>query len=375
MTNMQSQIRSIIHDDLTLEVSLIHEAIPVPGPEEVLVEIQAAPINPSDLLLLLGPVDPGSIRIEDQAESPVVLGKIFEKARGMIAGRIGQSMMVGNEGAGLVVDGGKSDIAQALKGRMVGVFGGGMYTQYRCLNVNQCLPLLEGTTAEQGASCFVNPMTALGMVETMRMEGHTALVHTAAASNLGQMLNRVCLSDGIGLTNIVRSSEQVAMLEEQGSVHTIDSSQENFQEELTKVITETGATLGFDAVGGGKLPGQILNCMEMSELSKMAGYSAYGSDIYKQIYIYGGLDMSPTTLNRSFGLSWGVGGWLLMPFMMRAGQEIVSKMKKRVATELTTTFTSAYASKVSLAEALSLDTIIQSSKRATGEKILITPQK
>ena len=375
MTNMQSQIRSIIHDDLTLEVSLIHEAIPVPGPEEVLVEIQAAPINPSDLLLLLGPVDPESIRIEKQAESPVVLGKIFEKARGMIAGRIGQSMMVGNEGAGLVVDAGKSDIAQALKGRMVGVFGGGMYTQYRCLNINQCLPLLEGTTAEQGASCFVNPMTALGMVETMRMEGHTALVHTAAASNLGQMLNRVCLSDGIGLTNIVRSSEQVAMLEEQGSVHTIDSSQENFQEELTKVITETGATLGFDAVGGGKLPSQILNCMEMSELSKMADYSAYGSVIYKQIYIYGGLDMSPTTLNRSFGLSWGVGGWLLMPFMMRAGQEIVSKMKNRVATELTTTFTSAYASKVSLAEALSLDTIIQSSKRATGEKILITPQK
>ena len=374
MTNMQSQVRSIIHDDLTLEVSLIHEEIPVPGPEEVLVEIQAAPINPSDLLLLLGPVDPESIRIEKQAESPVVLGKIFEKARGMIDDRIGQSMMVGNEGAGLVVDAGKSDIAQALKGRMVGVFGGGMYTQYRCLNVNQCLPLLEGTTAEQGASCFVNPMTALGMVETMRMEGHTALVHTAAASNLGQMLNRVCLGDGIGLTNIVRSSEHVALLEEQGSVYTIDSSQENFQEELTKVITETGATLGFDAVGGGKLAGQILNCMEMSELSKMAGYSAYGSDIYKQIYIYGGLDMSPTTLNRSFGLSWGVGGWLLMPFMMRAGQEIVSKMKKRVATELTTTFTSSYASKVSLAEALSLDTIIHSSKKATGEKILITPQ-
>ena len=375
MTNMQSQLRSIIHDDLTLEVSLIHEAIPVPGPEEVLVEIQAAPINPSDLLLLLGPVDPESIRIEKQSESPVVLGKIFEKARGMIDGRIGQSMVVGNEGAGLVVDAGKSDIAQALKGRMVGVFGGGMYTQYRCLNVNQCLPLLEGTTAEQGASCFVNPMTALGMVETMRMEGHTALVHTAAASNLGQMLNQVCLSDGIGLTNIVRSGQQVAMLEEQESVYTIDSSQENFQAELTKAITETGATLGFDAVGGGKLASQILNCMEMSEQSKMAGYSAYGSDIYKQIYIYGGLDMSPTTLNRSFGLSWGVGGWLLMPFMMRAGQEIVSKMKERIATELTTTFASNYASKVSLTEALSWDTIIKSSKRATGEKILITPQK
>jgi len=375
MTNMQSQLRSIIHDDLTLEVSLIHEAIPVPGPEEVLVEIQAAPINPSDLLLLLGPVDPESIRIEKQSESPVVLGKIFEKARGMIDGRIGQSMVVGNEGAGLVVDAGESDIAQALKGRMVGLFGGGMYTQYRCLNVNQCLPLLEGTTAEQGASCFVNPMTALGMVETMRMEGHTALVHTAAASNLGQMLNKVCLSDGIGLTNIVRSGEQVAMLEEQESVYTIDSSQENFQAELTKAITETGATLGFDAVGGGKLADQILNCMEMSEQSKMAGYSAYGSDIYKQIYIYGGLDMSPTTLNRSFGLSWGVGGWLLMPFMIRAGQEIVSQMKNRVATELTTTFASNYASKVSLTETLSLDTIIKSSKRATGEKILITPQK
>ena len=372
---MQTQLRSIIHEDLTLEVSLVQESVPVPGPEEVLVEIQASPINPSDLLLLLGPVDPKSIRIENKSERPVVLGKIFEKARGMIDGRIGKSMVVGNEGAGLVVDAGESDAAQALKGRMVGVFGGGMYTQYRCLNANQCLPLLEGTTAEQGASCFVNPMTVLGMVETMRMEGHTALVHTAAASNLGQMLNRVCLSDGIGLTNIVRSSEQVTMLSRQGSVHTVDSSQENFQAELTRAITDTGATLGFDAVGGGNLAGKILGCMEISAQSKMAGYSAYGSDIYKQIYIYGGLDMSPTTLNRSFGLSWGVGGWLLMPFMMRAGQEIVSAMKKRIATELTTTFSSSYSKKVSLEEVLSLDTIAVSSKRVTGKKILINPQK
>jgi len=218
-------------------------------------------------------------------------------------------------------------------------------------------------------------MTVLGMVETMRMEGHTALVHTAAASNLGQMLNRVCLSDGIGLTNIVRSSEQVTMLSRQGSVHTVDSSQENFQAELTRAITDTGATLGFDAVGGGNLAGKILGCMEISAQSKMAGYSAYGSDIYKQIYIYGGLDMSPTTLNRSFGLSWGVGGWLLMPFMMRAGQEIVSAMKKRIATELTTTFSSSYSKKVSLEEVLSLDTIAVSSKRVTGKKILINPQK
>ncbi len=371
---MQTQLRSIINKDLTLEILLVQEPVPIPGPEEVLVEIQASPINPSDLLLMLGPVDPESIRIEKRSNGPVVLGKIFEKARAMIGGRIGRPMTVGNEGAGLVVGAGESDAAQALKGKMVGVFGGGMYTQYRSVNISQCLPLLDGTTAEQGASCFVNPMTVLGMIETMRMDGHTALVHTAAASNLGKMLNRVCLADGIGLTNIVRSSEQVDVLTRQGSLHTVDSSQENFKEELTNAISETEATLGFDAIGGGNLAGQILSCMERSAQPRVANFSAYGSDIYKQIYIYGGLDMSPTSLTRSFGLSWGVGGWLLMPFMRRAGDEIVSTMKRRVAAELTTNFASGYAKKISLEDVLSLETIALTSKRATGGKVLITPK-
>ena len=373
MSDRQIQIRSTIHDDLSLEVALVQEPIPTPGPNEVLVELQAAPINPSDMLLLFGPVDPNSIVVENGIDGPVVSGKIFDKAREIIRNRIGRSMVVGNEGAGLVIAAGESDEAQSLKGKTVGVFGGGMYSQYRCVNINQCLALRDNTSAEQGASCFVNPMTALGMVETMRMEGHSALVHTAAASNLGKMLNRICTTDKIELVNIVRSDAQKKLLDERGSLYTIDSTSAQFRSELMSALSVTRATLAFDAVGGGKLAEQILSCMEIAAQSTSAEYSPYGSSIHKQVYIYGGLDLSPTVLNRNFGLSWGIGGWLLMPFMMRAGKELVDAMKTRVANEITTTFSSSYARKVSLEEALSLDAISLYSKRSTGEKVLIQP--
>jgi len=290
-----------------------------------------------------------------------------------MAGRVGQSLAAGNEGAGTVVAAGASSEAQALLGRRVAGIGGEMYAQYRVLPVPSCLPLPEGASAADGASCFVNPLTALGMVETMRAEGHSALVHTAAASNLGQMLNRICLKDGVGLVNIVRKPEQAALLRDQGAVHVVDSSSADFEERLTDALAATGATIGFDATGGGTLGGQILGCMEAALLRKPGGYSRYGTSTHKQVYLYGGLDLSPTTFRRTFGMAWGMGGWLLFPFLQRAGAATTQRLKQRVADELKTTFASHYSHEVSLAGALSAEAIAGYGRRATGEKYLIRP--
>jgi hypothetical protein len=284
-------------------------------------------------------------------------------------------MPVGNEGAGVVVQAGSSEAAQALLGRTVAVLGGAMYAQYRCLRVADCMALPDGATAADGASCFVNPLTALGMVETMRMEGHTALVHTAAASNLGQMLNRICLKDGVKLVNIVRSAEQAALLRGIGAVHVCDSTAPNFTDDLTRAVTETGATLAFDAIGGGPLAGQILNAMETAANARAPVYSRYGSSVHKQVYIYGALDLRPTELNRAFGMMWGVGGWLLTPFLMKIGAEGREALRARVAAELKTTFASHYTQEISLHEALLPEMIMAYSKRATGEKYLINPAR
>jgi NADPH2:quinone reductase len=275
----------------------------------------------------------------------------------------------------MVVAAGESEAAQALLGKTVGMVGGEMYGQYRCLNVYQCMPLHEGTTAAEAASCFVNPMTALGMVETMRMEGHTALVHTAAASNLGQMLNKVCLADGIDLVNIVRKPEQEEILRALGAKYIVNSSSDSFYTDLTEALVATGATLAFDATGGGKLAGQILTCMEAAAVRNMTEYNRYGSDVFKQVYIYGGLDRSPTTLSRNFGFSWGLGGWLLTPFLQKAGLEKVMELRARVAGEIKTTFASHYTREISLAEVLSLDAMAVYGKQATGEKFLIKPHR
>jgi len=368
------QLRSLIKDDNTLELSLAEVPVPTPGPDEVLVRVEAAPLNPSDLALLFGPADMSTAVAGGTPERPVVTADIPEKFMGMVAARVGESMAVGNEGAGTVVAAGSSEAAQALLGRMVGIVGGEMYGQYRCVNVFMCLPLEEGTTAAEGASCFVNPLTALAMVETMRMEGHTALVHTAAASNLGQMLNRICIGEGIDLVNIVRKPEQEAILRELGARYIVNSSGDSFYAELTDALAETGATLAFDATGGGRLASDILTCMEAAAVRNMSEYNRYGSDVYKQVYIYGGLDRSPTTLTRNFGFSWGIGGFLLTPFMQKAGFEKMGEMRARVAREIKTTFASHYTREVSLAEALSLEAIAVYGKQATGEKFLITPQ-
>jgi len=374
MTTTGLQLRSLVKDDNTLEVSLVEVEFPAPGPEEVLVRIDATPINPSDLALLVGPADPATFRGSGTPERPVLTADIPAAAMKMVAGRLNESLPVGNEGAGVVVAAGSSEAAQALLGRTVGMVGGEMYAQYRCIHVQQCLPLEEGTSAAEGASCFVNPLTALGMVETMRREGHKALVHTAAASNLGQMLNRVCIADGIDLVNIVRKPEQEKILRDLGAKYIVNSSSDSFMDELTAALKATGATLAFDATGGGKLASQILSCMEAAAASSMKVYNRYGSDVFKQVYIYGGLDRSPTTLTRNFGFSWSVGGWLLFPFLQKVGPEKTVELRARVAREIKTTFASHYTREISLPQVLSLEALAVYGKQATGEKFLIRPQ-
>jgi NADPH:quinone reductase-like Zn-dependent oxidoreductase len=369
------QLRSLLKKSGELEISLAAIPTPEPGPDEVVVRVEGAPINPSDLGLLIGPADMSTAKASGTRESPVVTAKVPEAAMKAMAARLDESMPVGNEGAGVVIKTGSSDAAKALMGKTVAMIGGAMYAQYRCLKVNECLPLPDGTTAAEGASCFVNPLTALGMTETMRREGHKALVHTAAASNLGQMLNKICLKDGIGLVNIVRSKEQADILHKIGARHAVDSTAASFMDDLTNALVETGATIAFDAIGGGKLAGQILTCMEISANKTAKVYSRYGSSVHKQVYIYGSLDPRPVELNRAFGMAWGVGGWLLTPFLMKIGQADGAKLRARVIAELKTTFASHYTQVVSLQEALQLSNIAIYGKRATGEKFLINPNK
>ncbi len=369
------QLRSIIRQDGTLELSLATMPIPQPKEDEVLVRVEASPINPSDLGLLFGAADPKTMRASGSADRPIVTASVPDKLMRGMAARVDKSMPVGNEGAGIVVAAGADASAQALIGKTVGMIGGAMYSQYRCVRAKQVLLLPDGTTPAEGASCFVNPMTSLAMVETMRLEGHSALVHTAAASNLGQMLQKVCLEDDVPLVNIVRKAEQVELLRVMGASHVCNSGEPTFMKDLTDALITTGATLAFDAIGGGKLAGQILTCMEAAASATGAAYSPYGSTTHKQVYIYGGLDRSPIVLTRSFGMAWGVGGWLLFPFLQRIGPEATKKLQDRVAAEIKTTFASSYTREVSLAEALTLEAISVYGKQATGEKYLINPNK
>jgi NADPH:quinone reductase-like Zn-dependent oxidoreductase len=369
------QLRSLIKNSGELEISLASVPTPEPGPDEVLVRVDASPINPSDLGLLVGAADMSTAKASGTKESPVITAKVPEAAMKAMAGRLDESMPVGNEGAGVVIKTGSSDAAKALMGKTVSMIGGAMYAQYRVVRAKDVMQLPAGTTAADGASWFVNPLTALGMTETMRREGHKALVHAAAASNLGQMLNKICLKDGIDLVNIVRSKEQADILHKIGARHVVDSSAPTFMDDLTNALVETGATIAFDPIGGGKLAGQILTCMETAANKTAKVYSRYGSSVHKQVYIYGSLDPSPVILNRAFGMAWGVGGWLLFPFLMKIGKEDGAKLRQRVVGELKTTFASHYTQVVSLQEALQLDHIAVYGKRATGEKYLINPNK
>jgi NADPH:quinone reductase len=374
-TRTALQIRSTVKKEGVVEMSLVSIPTPEPKPDEVVVRIDASPINPSDQGLLFGGADMTTAKASGTPDHPVVTASISPAVMRSIAGRLEQSLPVGNEGAGVVVEAGASPGAQALMGKTVAILGGAMYAQYRCIKAAQCLVLPPGTTPAEGADCFVNPLTALGMVETMRREGHKALVHTAAASNLGQMLNRICIKDRVALVNIVRKPEHVDLLKEIGATYVCNSSSPTFMDDLTEALAASGATVAFDAIGGGRLAGQILTAMEIALNRTAKEYSRYGSTTHKQVYIYGGLDRGPTEFNRAFGMAWGIGGWLLTAFMQKIGAEAAQKLRERVGAEIKTTFASTYTREVSLAGALRLEEITVYSKQATGQKYLITPNK
>ena len=367
------QFQTCINQEGELTLTLEEVTFPEPKADEVLVRVEAAPINPSDLGLLFGPADMSTAVYSSEQGRPMVKAMVPEAMRRHVGARVGHALPAGNEGAGVVVQAGDSDAAQQLQGKTVAILGGAMYAQYRVMKASQCLVMNEGVSAKEGASCFVNPLTALGMVETMRQEGHSALVHTAAASNLGQMLVKICLADDVPLVNIVRKSAHVELLQRIGAKYALDSSDPDFMQGLVSALTETDATLGFDATGGGTLAGQILTAMEVAQNAKMGEFSRYGSTTYKQVYIYGGLDRTPTTLNRAFGMAWGLGGWLLTPFLQKIGVDAANALRQRVADEITTTFASHYTQEVNLVDMLSESHLPVYAKQATGEKYLVTP--
>jgi NADPH:quinone reductase-like Zn-dependent oxidoreductase len=372
---MSLQLLSLVRADSTLELYLEEVETPEPGPGEVVVRVEAAPINPSDLGLLFAGADMSAGVSGGTTDRPVIRAPMTEGAMRAAAGRIGTPMPVGNEGAGTVVAAGSSGEAQGLVGKMVAVAGGAMFAQHRRVSASACLELPDDTTAEEGASSFVNPMTALGMVETMRLEHHAGLVHSAAASNLGQMLNRLCLKDDVPLVNIVRAESQENILRSAGATWVCNSTSPAFMDDLAEALKATSATLGFDAIGGGRLAGQILSCMEAAATASGETYSRYGSATHKQVYIYGSLDRSPTELTRNFGMAWGIGGWLLTPFLQRVGPEGFARLRGQVVAGLKTTFASTYTGEVSLPGALALEAVAAYGRQATGSKYLITPNR
>jgi NADPH2:quinone reductase len=371
------EIRSKVTSEGNIELSITQAELPIPSADEVLIKVEAAPINPSDLGLLLSfAADLSSITTSGSEDETVTSLKIHPALMGSMKPRLDQSMQAGNEGAGVIVDAGEN--VKELIGKTVGLAGGAMYSQYRCVPAASCLVMDEGTSPAEAASSFVNPLTALSFIETMKMENHTALVHTAAASNLGQMLVKICIADEIPLVNIVRKSEHVELLKNLGAEYVCNTSDESFINDLVAALVATGATLGFDATGGGnngELPGQILSAMEIAANKTAKEYSRYGSDTYKQVYIYGGLDQSPTVLKRAYGMSWGLGGWLLTPMIGRIGMEKFGQMRMRVAKEIKTTFASSYAEEISFEEMLQPETIKSYAKQATGKKYLVNPHK
>lgn len=367
-------LTSTVDEAGTLRLGIDEVAVGEPGPDEIVVRVEAAPINPSDLGLLLGPADIDTLEASGTAERPEVIFSIPAQRLPGLAARFNQRLAVGNEGAGTVIAAGAN--ATSLLGKRVGMFGGSMYADFRKIAASEVLQLPAGASAAEGAAMFVNPLTALGFVETARREGHTAIVHTAAASSLGQMLQRICLKDGIPLVNIVRSEEQARLLRELGATIVLNSADADFRDQLTAAITETGATIAFDAIGGGRLGSDIVAAMEQAASRRMSSYSRYGSDTFKQLYLYGRLDAGLTVLNRpAFGSLWSVSGWLLMPMLKRFGEEIAACLRRRVADELTTTFATHYTGTIGLAEALDPDVLRAYERKSTGQKYLIDPTR
>ncbi len=367
------QLLSTVSEQGHLTIAMAEKPMPVPKSDQIVVRIEAAPINPSDHGVMFGMANIAEVTSTGEGKARILTAPIIAQGMARMKARFGQALPIGNEGAGTVVAAGSEAYAQSLIGKVVAIMGGGMYAEYRCVPAMMAMPLLDGHTAKDGASSFVNPLTALSMLETMRMEGHSALVHTAAASNLGQMLNRICQADGVSLVNIVRRDEQVKLLRDMGAKYVCNSSDDDFTAQLTDAIHETGATLAFDATGGGKLASQILSAMEAAAARTPGAYSIYGSVEHKQVYLYGSLDMSATQLNRAYGMAWGVGGWLLPNFLAKAGQEVAMRLRARVAKDLKTTFASHYTDEISLADALDASLAKRYNAKRTGEKFLINP--
>ena len=367
------QLLSTVSEEGVLTMEMKEQPMPTPKPDQILVRVEATPINPSDHGVMFGWADIAAATSTGSGKDRVLTAPIVPQGMSRMKARFGQALPIGNEGAGTVVAAGDDAYAQSLIGKVVAIMGGGMYGEYRCVPAMMAMPLLEGHTAKDGASSFVNPLTALSMIETMRMEGHSALVHTAAASNLGQMLNRICQADGVDLVNVVRREEQAKLLRDMGAKYVCNSSDDDFMAKLTDAIHETGATLAFDATGGGELGSQVLTAMEAAAARTPGAYSIYGSIHHKQVYLYGSLDFSPTFLSRAYGMAWGVGGWLLPNFLAKAGQDVAVRLRTRVAKELKTTFASHYTDEISLEQALDADIVKRYNAKKTGEKFLINP--
>ncbi|MFT6268000.1 MAG: NADPH:quinone reductase-like Zn-dependent oxidoreductase [Alphaproteobacteria bacterium] len=365
------QLFTHISSEATLTISLEEVDLPSPKPHEVVIKIEASPINPSDMWPMFGPANMAEATFDASTNS--LTAPVHPGILPRIKSRIDQKLPIGNEGAGTVVAAGDSPQAQALMGKTVGVLTGASYTEYCCVPVQACIVHNEGTTARQAASSFVNPLTALSMVANMRLDGHTALVHTAAASSLGIMLNKICIAEGVSLVNIVRKQEQVDILTGLGAKYVLNSSSECFKKDLYKAVKETGATLAFDAIGGGSLASDILTAMEAVGSKDAVGFNTYGSAENKQVYVYGGLDIAPTVLNRAYGMTWNIGGWLLMRFLGKLEIKDVLALHKRVADEIDTTFALEFSDEISLVDAMKPDNIARYNAKKTGEKFLINP--
>jgi NADPH:quinone reductase-like Zn-dependent oxidoreductase len=366
------ELRSLITGNGELKLSFERVVVAEPATGEIVVQIEATPLNPSDIGLIFGAADISTLTSIGSGENAVVTARVPPDRLDSMAARFGQSLTTGNEGAGTVVKAGSSEVAQRLLGKRVAMIGGSMHAQFRVLDVEGCEVLPDHISAIEGASWFVNPLTALGMVETMRRDGHTSLVHTAAASNLGKMLIRLCEKDGIPLVNVVRRSGQVVELQQLGAKYVLDSSATSFPVDLRSALAETQATIAFDAIGGGALAGVLLESME-DVRPKPAAYSRYGSSVFKQIYAYGNLDSRPIVIPRTFGLDWGVCGWLLFPFLRKIGPEATARLRRRAINELNSTFVSNYSNEISLLEMLNPANIEEFYRRATGSKFIVRP--
>lgn len=368
MATTGKQLFTTLDADGTLTVAIEEVSVPDPTGNQVLVKMEAAPINPSDLAILVGAAD-----MENASYSPgKFVASVPEPANAGSKARHGLKLPAGNEGAGTVIATGDSDAAKALMGQRVSCVPGNAYSQYCIADAAMCLPLGDHT-AEEGASAFINPMTALGFAENAKLDGQDAILHTVGASNLGQMLTRICKEDGLGLVNIVRKADQVDLLKDLGSTHVVNSSDDDFMEQLRSAIDDTGAFYGFDPVGGGRLVDTAFKAMEQVAVKQMTEYSRYGSNQPKRMFIYGRLNTGETILTPSYGFGWTLSGWLLFPFLQSAGQETVSRMRKRVADNLTTTFASHYKTHVGLEEMLTKEAVTDYRAMKTGEKYLVTP--